>query len=270
MFAIAARLEKLDRATDAPSWAKSTWDAARVSQWLEDPPPIDDPNFLYLRPDDFVESSKPISEEDFPDQLTVGQSKLPLEYHFEPGSDRDGIHVKVHQAALSQLSDDRLGWLVPGLLVPKLTAMIKSLPKRIRRNLVPAAEVAARIADELAPVYGTVPFMTAVCQAMSRHAEMPVAASDFQDEKMEDHLQFLVTVVDDRGKTLGEGRELTSSATSVPLGDGIGIQRSGAARRPRFGALVASKNPIIRYRSSAARGRSPSWWCTSRSVSGTR
>ena len=193
----------------APSWAKSTWDPARVSQWLEDPPPIDDPNFLYLRPDDLVESSKPISEEDFPDQLTVGKSKLPLQYHFEPGSDRDGIHVKVHQAALSQLSDDRLGWLVPGLLVPKLTAMIKSLPKRIRRNLVPAAEVTARIADELAPVYGTVPFMTAVCQAMSRHAEMPVAASDFQEEKMEDHLQFLVTVVDDRGKTLGEGRELT-------------------------------------------------------------
>ncbi len=143
------RLEKLDRTVETPVWAKKTWDAAGVSLWLENPPAVDDPPSLYVRPDDLVESAQPISEEDFPDQLVIGQSRLPLEYHYEPGSARDGIHVKVHQAALTQLSDDRLGWLVPGSLVPKLTGMIKSLPKRIRRNLVPAADVAAKIADEL-------------------------------------------------------------------------------------------------------------------------
>lgn len=202
------RLEKLDRTITPPSWADSDWDALKLSQWLKDPPTNENADSLYLRPEDLLEAPDPISTEDFPEALTIGHSKLPLEYSFQPGSDRDGINVKVHETALSQLSEDRLGWLVPGLLVPKLIDMIKSLPKRIRRNLVPAAEVAEKIADELAPVYGTIPFMSAVCQAMSQHAEMPVMESDFQTEKMRDHLNFLVTVVDDSGATLGEGREL--------------------------------------------------------------
>jgi ATP-dependent helicase HrpA len=202
------RLEKLDRDTTPPDWARKTWDAGDISRWLDDPPAKDDPASLYLRPDDLIENAPPIADDAFPDQLAVGKTRLPLEYHFEPGSQSDGIRVKVHPAALGQLSEERLGWLVPGLLVPKLTAMIKSLPKRIRRNLVPAAEVASRIADELTPVYGTVPFLNAVCQAMSRHAEMTVSPSDFQWEKMDEYLQFLVTVVDDSGETLDQGRSL--------------------------------------------------------------
>ena len=100
--------------------------------------------------------------------------------------------------------------------------MIKSLPKRIRRNLVPAADVAAQICDELKDEYGQVPFMTAVCQAMSRHAEVPITAADFQWDKIDDHLQFLVTVVDDDGATVAEGRDL------APLQQRVGTSHSAA------------------------------------------
>ncbi|MEM9586224.1 MAG: ATP-dependent RNA helicase HrpA [Planctomycetota bacterium] len=149
-----------------------------------------------------------VSSESFPDELAVGRSELPLTYRFEPGNERDGVNVTIHRDALSQVSDDRLGWLVPGLLEGKLIAMIKSLPKRIRRNLVPAADVARAVADELAPTHGEVPFLPAVCQAFSRHAEMPITEADFQSEKLDDHLQFLVTVVDDEGNTIAEGRQV--------------------------------------------------------------
>ncbi|MFK8115471.1 MAG: ATP-dependent RNA helicase HrpA, partial [Rubripirellula sp.] len=210
------RLDKLARSMEPPAWTKTLRDSAGVSKWLDSPPASDDTPSLFMRPDDLIDVvTEPITKDNFPDELNVGLSKLPLEYRYEPGSEQDGIQLKVHQAALDQISDDRLGWLVPGLLEPKLIGMIKSLPKRIRRNLVPAADVAKKIVDELQEVYGEVPFMPAVCQAMSRHAEMPVASTDFQQEKMGDHFQFLITVVDDEGSTVAEGREVAPLIRSV-------------------------------------------------------
>ncbi|TWU41405.1 ATP-dependent RNA helicase HrpB [Novipirellula aureliae] len=206
-----ATLEKYDRTIETPTWAKSLRDAADVSAWLQTPPPstLESSNSIYMRPEDLIEAeSNRISKEAFPDELEIGSSRLPLQYRFEPGSEKDGVELKIHQAALEQVSDERLGWLVPGLLETKLIAMIKSLPKRIRRNLVPAADVAAKVRVELEAEYGQKPFMSMVCAAFSRHAEMPITADDFQQDKLGDYLQFLVTVVDDDGKTVATGRQV--------------------------------------------------------------
>ncbi len=213
------RLEKWDRSISEPDWTRSIGDSAGVSEWLASPPPDSDELSLYMRPDDLIKTeTETITRESFPDELEVGNSRLPLDYRFEPGSDADGVHVKIHQAALSQISDDRLGWLVPGLLHPKIVAMIKSLPKRIRRNLVPAADVAAKIIHELDGDYGKVPFMPAVCAAMSRHAEVPVSPLDFQDEKLDPHLKFLVTVVDDDGNAIAQGRDVAPLIARIGVG----------------------------------------------------
>ena len=206
------RLEKFDRQHPVPPWIQQLKTAGDLSAWLADPPNVQaDGSTCFLCPEDLIEAaSQAISDDDFPDELAVGKSRLPLRYHFEPGSDRDGISLRIHQAAVSQISDDRLGWLVPGLLEPKLVAMIKALPKRIRRNLVPAADVAKKIAAELAPKYGEVPFMPSVCQAMTIHAGMQVTSTDFQTEKMDPHLEMLVQVVDDSGNTLDSARGVNS------------------------------------------------------------
>jgi ATP-dependent helicase HrpA len=207
-----SRLEKFDRELTTPDWSTDLRDAAALSQWLAaspEPAAQADATTAYMRPEDVLDVvSESITTDDYPDELAVGSSRLPLQYRFEPGSQRDGINLRIHKAALNQISDAALGWLVPGLLHTKLVGMIKSLPKRIRRNLVPAAEVASKIIDELQPAYGVKPFMQAACEALSRHAEMPVTAGDFQSDKLDDHLQFLITVVDDEGSTIAEGRQV--------------------------------------------------------------
>ena len=202
------RLEKFARSTPVPEWTKRLGDASSLSAWLHQPPSIErDETSCFMTPSDLIEiSTDEISSQAFPDELQIGKSRLPLEYRYEPGADDDGVSLRIHEAAVSQISDDRLGWLVPGLLQTKIIAMIKSLPKRIRRNLVPAADVAKKIYDELIPQFGQVPFMPAVCDSMSRHAEMPITETDFQQDKMEDHLRFLISVVDDDGKTIAKGR----------------------------------------------------------------
>ena len=218
------RLEKLDRSTKQPRWTESLRSAEDVSRWLHSPPEIaDESASLYMRPGDLVDSigeaSEPVLPSDelemFPDELAVGNSRLPLDYRYEPGGDRDGINLRVHQAALAQLSDDRLGWLVPGMLQPKVVAMIKSLPKRLRRNLVPAADVAQKIVQELKPRFGQVPFMPAVCESMTRQAGVSITPSDFQAEKQDAHFQFLVTVIDDEGTPIAEGRQVDPLKSSV-------------------------------------------------------
>ncbi|TWT53471.1 ATP-dependent RNA helicase HrpB [Rubripirellula amarantea] len=215
-----ASLEKYDRNLAVPSWAKSLSSSAAVSAWLADPPPLDKSTdakaTVYMRPDDLIKPELEVLDGDaFPDELVVGSTRLPLKYHFEPGSERDGVNVTIHQAAVSQISDDRLGWLVPGLLHEKIVSLIKSLPKRIRRNLVPASDTATKIVDDLSKVYGQAPFMQTVCEAISRYAEMPVSPTDFQDDKLQSHLDFLVTVVDDEGEAIAEGRSITPLAAKV-------------------------------------------------------
>ncbi|MDG2221282.1 MAG: DUF3418 domain-containing protein, partial [Rubripirellula sp.] len=225
------RLEKFDRSLAVPPWIKQVADFDALAAWMQSPDSPSESSTLYLHPSDLIEiESHSLDGDAFPSQIEIGSSRLPLEYHFEPGSESDGVRLKIHPSALPQVSEDRLGWLIPGLLHEKLVAMIKSLPKRIRRNLVPAADVAEQIRQELLADYGKIPFMNAVCEAMSRHAEMPISVTDFQAEKLSEHLDFLVTVVDDDGTTLAESRtvehlkseyhpDVSTDGASMPAND---------------------------------------------------
>ena len=238
------RLEKFAKQSSVPDWATRLSDSAALSQWLATPPHIEnDCSHCMMEPRDLIDISvDAISLEAFPDRLLVGKTELPLEYRYEPGADDDGISLRIHQSALSQVSDERLGWLVPGLLRTKIISLIKALPKRIRRNLVPAADVAERVEEELMPKHGEVPFLPALCDSLSRHAEMPVTHADFQVDKMDPHLEFLVNVVDDQGKTLASGRSI------APLTRRLGTnQETGQLPHSEAADSEFSNKPMTRF-----------------------
>ena len=225
-----ARLEKFDRQCDPPPWAGRMRDEVDLAAWLADPPSLEDERDSqadsdapengvetpYLRPDDLLETSAArIEQEDFPDELVAGATRLPLEYHFRPGTEEDGIHLTIHPAALPQVSDGSLEWLVPGQLEAKVTSLIKSLPKRLRRLLVPAADVAQRVTQEIRAQRGETPFMQTLCESLTRHAETRITAADFQNDKLESNLRFLIRVVDDEGKTLATDRSVDAIKQSL-------------------------------------------------------
>ncbi|MEM8736036.1 MAG: DUF3418 domain-containing protein, partial [Planctomycetota bacterium] len=145
---------------------------------------------------------------DFPNEIQVGQSQLPLNYHFEPGNEADGVAITVPQAALRQVSEDALGWLVPGLLEEKILHLIRSLPKSQRTNFVPAPDVAKVLASQMKDVPRDQPFSQSLCQVMREYSGEVIRVSDFQMEKLPPHLRFLVRVVDDEGVLLAESREI--------------------------------------------------------------
>lgn len=146
----------------------------------------------------------------FPDQLEIGQtSRLPLSYRFEPGAQNDGVTVEVPQTFVDQLHQEKLEWLVPGLLEEKLAALLKSLPKRLRRQLVPIPDtVKILLPKMLEAAAKSEPFWKSFCELCSKTLSEPVQKSDFDTESLPEHLRFRIELKDTQGKNLLVTRDL--------------------------------------------------------------
>ncbi|MCA9048321.1 MAG: DUF3418 domain-containing protein, partial [Planctomycetaceae bacterium] len=150
---------------------------------------------------------------DFPPTIPIGAMKLPLTYQLDPGRDADGVTVTVPLEGLPQLSEQRLSWLVPGLLEHKVTALIKSLPKDLRRYFVPAPDSARSITAGLK--FGEGNLVTVVATALSKMSGERIRPEDFDLPSLPDHLRMNVRVVDGHGGVLTEGRDVAALRLSL-------------------------------------------------------
>jgi len=96
------------------------------------------------------ESAADVSERDYPDNWQQGGLRLRLTYQFEPGAEADGVTAHIPLTVLNQLSADGFDWQIPGLRHELVTALIKSLPKAVRRSFVPAPDHAQAVLDRVA------------------------------------------------------------------------------------------------------------------------
>jgi ATP-dependent helicase HrpA len=182
------------------------YDVPRLEKWLREQEKSQ-PRVLHMQHEDLLGQDLTAPEQaDFPEQLELDRLQVPLEYHFEPGAEHDGLTATVPREAIFQLSAERLGWLIPGLLGEKVEHLIRSLPKQVRRNLIPAPEVAKRVAKQLH--FAKSSFLLEVARALSKEAGEPIAPEQFDLERLPNHLILNVRVVDEQGKTLAEGRDL--------------------------------------------------------------
>jgi ATP-dependent helicase HrpA len=182
------------------------YDAARLNAWLKQAE-HEDAGVLCMSQGDVIRD--PVDEattREFPDSLRLGQDELALEYRYEPGSDEDGVTLHVPVDAAGRLEAGDLDWLVPGLLEPKIVALIKSLPKPVRRKLVPAADTAREVLPEIR--FGQGCLLERVAAVLSRIAGERITARSFQQDKLPDELRMNVRVEGTGGQTLAQGRDL--------------------------------------------------------------
>ncbi|MCW4458468.1 ATP-dependent RNA helicase HrpA [Microbacterium sp. MPKO10] len=173
------------------------------------------PDLLTMRPDDLLpQDVATVDETAFPPTWRQGDQTLSLSYRFEPGSDDDGVTVTVPLALLPRLSPAGFDWQVPGLRHELVTALIKSLPKALRRNIVPAADWASKLLDELPeappePESTDADTLTAsLAIAVKRLAYMPIEASDFDIDRVPAHLTMTFRVVDEKGRHVASSKDL--------------------------------------------------------------
>ncbi len=175
------------------------------------------PRLLDLSEADLLEGAERADERAFPTRWRQGDQVLSLAYRFEPGAADDGVTAVVPLALLAQLSPQGFDWQVPGLRDELITALLRALPKSIRRHVVPAADWAARFAEELAGAgpedhagLPPLPLRDALASRIQRVANQPVRASDFEMDRVPDHLLISFRAVDERGRAAGSGRDLVA------------------------------------------------------------
>ncbi|BDD87107.1 ATP-dependent RNA helicase HrpA [Desulfofustis limnaeus] len=144
---------------------------------------------------------------DYPQKLRHGSLELPLTYHFEPGSAHDGVTVLVPQEVLDALKPELFDWLVPGLLTEKTTFLIKGLPKRLRKQLIPINEAVDRLLDSMEIGNGN--YLRALAAAITKHYRVSVTPEDWPTD-LPEHLRMRFCVVDPAGREMRSGRDLRS------------------------------------------------------------
>jgi ATP-dependent helicase HrpA len=150
-----------------------------------------------------------VNAHEYPDEWRQDGLTLPLSYHFEPGAATDGVRVQVPLPVLNQVDDARFSWQVPGLRAELVTALLRSLPKHLRRNFVPTPDVAAKALAELdrAGAHDE-PLLDALERALYRLTGIVVPREAWQPDQVPDHLRITFTVVDEGDRALAEGKDL--------------------------------------------------------------
>jgi ATP-dependent helicase HrpA len=220
---------------------RDVFDARSFETWWKDAS-AKTPRLLDMSEADLVDEASRGDERDFPARWTQGDQVLSLAYRFEPGAPDDGVTVIVPLALLAPLRPDGFDWQVPGMRDELITALLRSLPKAIRRHVVPAADWAAKLSGELAgggpESHGGLPptpLLDALAARIQRVAAQPVTAADFDLERVPGHLRMSFRAVDERGRAAGSDRDLRAlqdrlagrARTSVARS----IEKSAAPRR---------------------------------------
>ncbi|MGC4959501.1 ATP-dependent RNA helicase HrpA [Actinomadura citrea] len=152
------------------------------------------------------ESAGGVSESDYPDVWQQGALRLRLTYQFEPGTDADGVTLHIPVQVLNQVRPAGFDWQVPGLRTELVTELIRSLPKQLRVNFVPAPDYARKILDRVAP--RTEPLLDALERELTAMTSVPVAREAWDPSRLPAHLRITFRVVDAAGRSLGEGTDL--------------------------------------------------------------
>jgi len=149
-----------------------------------------------------------ISALDYPNTWHQGNLKLRLTYQFEPGADADGVTVHIPLPILNQIEDQGFEWQIPGIRRELVIALIKSLPKPVRRNFVPAPNYAEAFLGRVTAL--ELPLLDALERELRRMTGVTVSRDDWQWDQVPDHLKMTFRIVGENHKTLLEGKDLTA------------------------------------------------------------
>jgi len=164
-----------------------------------------DARLLYLKKDDLMRhEASGITTDQFPAQLKIENISFALSYSFSPGKKDDGITLTVPIALMNQVIASRCEWLVPGILVEKVTQLIKTLPQKLRRHLVPVPEFSALFVQEV-PVSNK-PLLQALASYIRERRQVEVPLGVFRPEQLSHHLLMNFRVHDEHGRQLGMSR----------------------------------------------------------------
>ncbi|MFJ9816129.1 ATP-dependent RNA helicase HrpA [Streptomyces sp. NPDC101151] len=193
------------------------------------------PDFLDFEREMLIrESAEAVTKADYPDTWRQGPLKFPVTYQFEPGADADGVTVHIPLQVLNQVTDEGFDWQIPGLREEVVTELIRSLPKPIRRNYVPAPNYARAFLERAAPPHQE-PLTVTMTRELKRMVGVPFEADDFDWARVPDHLKITFRIVDERRRKLAEDKDLEALKLQLKPRARKALSQAAAATASRQG-----------------------------------
>jgi len=213
-----------------------------------------DPRFLQMEPEDLREEGEAaLDAASFPDGLPLENRVLPLEYAYRPGQEEDGVTIAVSLRDAPALTSAALDWAVPGHLEDKVLHLLKALPTRQRRALIPLGETAKALAGDLARRARAPGPPAALTEALAAHLRetrrLVVDPAAWAARPLPDHLRVRVQVVDEDGRPLAASRDLDA------------LHRQLEIRRRQLSAAAPRQDPAAwrRARAQWEQGAQTTW-----------
>ncbi len=202
-----------------------------------------------------------VTDDEFPGVLVIQGMELKVSYRFAPGEPDDGMTVIVPVGLLSGISATWLDWSVPGLLPGLVEHWLRTLPKQLRRQLVPLPDKVDELCGQLLHVdqYRRGRLLTALSRLLAGLYKVQVNEADWHRDRLPEHLLPNVRVVDEGGKSLGCARNLAqlkdSLAARAVSEDVVASEDYQQADVQEFPERVAQEQviletvngPVIRY-----------------------
>jgi ATP-dependent helicase HrpA len=191
------------------------------------------PHLLDLSVEDLVHpDAGDIDEERFPHFWHHGDLVFPIEYTFDPTSDVDGVVIEVPADSLHRIDADAFSWNVPGFRGELIEALLRTLPKTIRRELVPIPDTAVHIAESIHPSDG--PILQVLQREVTQLTGQPVAFDVFDTAAVPSHLLPTLRLMGADGEVLAESTdvEVLRNVVSAETSDAVAsvshpIERTG-------------------------------------------
>ena len=165
-------------------------------------------HYLHMTRDELMRhGANSITEFDYPDTWQQDNLILPLTYHFDPGQAVDGVAVQIPVALLNQVQETGFDWHIPAFRHELISGLIKSLPKSLRRNFVPAPNYAGAVLAAVEPMQGTL--LDALTTRLLRMTGVRVDPEAWDLTSLAPHLRLQFEVRDQHNKLLARGLDLT-------------------------------------------------------------
>ncbi|GJF04373.1 ATP-dependent RNA helicase HrpA [Pseudonocardia sp. D17] len=226
-----------------------------------------DPHLLDFTPEFLATSTAAeVDRAAYPDHVEAGGLTLPLSYAFEPGRHDDGVTVDVPVAALQQIDPTPFTWQVPGLREELVTALIKTLPRTLRRQFAPAPDHARAVLARLQ--VGDEPLLDGLERELGRMRGITIPRDAWELDRLPDHLTVTFRVIDENGAELARGTDLDALRDRLApkvreeiAAAGAGVERTGLTTwsigdLPRELAIRRGRNVVTGYPGLVDRGAS--------------
>ena len=180
--------------------------AGLEAAFRENTPPIS-PDSLVMKIEDLVGARDvEVNPNDFPPQLAFDGERLSLSYAYSPGSIEDGVTITIPAKAVNSVPAVALEWLVPGLLTEKITALLRGLPKAVRKHFVPIPDAAKKLAQILKPSHQSL--LGSLGALIARDFGLQIDRSDWRIDHLPDYLRMGIRVEAEDGSVVYKGRDL--------------------------------------------------------------